>query len=508
MTEGIEDNRSGERAACSMRLSGAKREHLRTGGPGTPSERTPEALVQREDRALLVLKALFVLVLLIAAAAATSLIFLFTRDSQRRSFESDFSAAAQSIGQTLVEDLAFFFSSGQSVSTALTVIMAAYNAMQLTMSVPIPMFKSLTNDARLKAFYATWNPLLRNDQERKIFEEMVREKETEGYFSDGINPICFVCGNEDFAPSTPSTLITFPGIGSYTCGELDRGGRAALFEVTACPIVTKAAMEGCSCSFSSADHSETKVDRKPSRGLYQISGDVNHTVVDEPWTGGPYLPMWLDSAVFELRDPLLFDHLSHSKSAEAVTMMLFTGYPQVTRMYNVADPHYYSLGMLGEQPASTFFSPVKSPYGPDIVGAVSISIRWETLLRKKVPKQGNWVSIVIESSCGDVHSYGVHESGIEMIWMGKGDLHDHRYDHLVYRTSYEDFSALVINAAGSTDHTPDAIGFPSFPLLSLKINTLPMAPGLTRYQLWLPSCLPPHWSFCTTTLSAADKARS
>jgi hypothetical protein len=348
--------------------SGADRKRNgRSSGPKAARQLAPEALVQHEDRALHFLKFLFVLVLLGGAGAAASFIFIFTKESQKRSFESDFSLISQSIAETLVDDTAFFFKSSRSISTALTIIMEAYNSTQLTLSVPIPKFSSLTQDVNEYAFYATWNPFIKNDEERRQFEDMVRTREQEGYFSDGVNPPCYVCGDETMKPSTPTVQITFPGVGTYSCSTLDGVGRTFLIDEASCLVVTKAAIEGCSCSRSHAEQNETRVSRKPSEGIFRISDDGNKSIIDESWTGGPYMPMWMDGVMMKRKDPLLFDHLTHPKSAEAVSNMLFSGYPQVSKMYDGSDSHFFA-GMFKDRPGSTFFYPVKSPYGSEIVG--------------------------------------------------------------------------------------------------------------------------------------------
>jgi class 3 adenylate cyclase len=420
---------------------------------------SPEALVHREDQAIFCLKVLFVLVLLFAASSVTSTIFILTRDSQRRSFESDFAFIGQSMAETLVDDVAAVFEAGRSISTSLSVIMAAYNSSQITMSVPIPMFSSLTYEAVQRTSFASWNPLIRNDEERRQFEEMVTAREEEGYFSDGINPPCFVCGDAAMTPSKPSAFLTFPGIGSFACGTLDVAGRASIIPENACAVATQTVLDKCACSHSGLDFNATKLHRTPSRGLFRVIDNANPTIVDEAWTGGPYLPVWLDRGALNSQSPLLFNHLSHPKSIDAVSLMLAHGNPQVTRMYDRNEPHYYNLGLddrpdQRDQPASTLFSPVVSPYRSEIVGAVSFHIRWAELLRKKIPDNGEFVSIIIESSCGDVHTFNVHDG--KMRWIGKGDFHDARYDRMMRRTSYDDFRNLAQNSVGLANGSTNA----------------------------------------------------
>jgi class 3 adenylate cyclase len=493
MGEGIEGSLKKDSSCLSNGISGAlKNDRANRLGGNQQGNGSPEALVHREDQAIFCLKALFVLVLLFAASSVTSTIFILTRDSQRRSFESDFAFIGQSMAETLVDDVAAVFEAGRSISTSLSVIMAAYNSSQITMSVPIPMFSSLTYEAVQRTSFASWNPLIRNDDERRQFEEMVTAREEEGYFSDGINPPCFVCGDAAMTPSKPSAFLTFPGIGSFACGTLDVAGRASIIPENACAVATQTVLDECACSHSGLDFNATKLYRKPSQGFFRVINNANRTIVDEAWTGGPYLPVWLDRGALNSQSPLLFNHLSHPKSIDAVSLMLAHGNPQVTRMYDRNEPHYYNLGLddrpdQRDQPASTLFSPVVSPYRSEIVGAVSFHIRWAELLRKKLPNNGELVSIIIESSCGDVHTFNVHDG--KMRWMGRGDLHDTRYNSMVRQTSYDDFRNLALNSAslanGSTNATQVsscAFRFLVFPTAQLEdqyINNNPWLNALS-----------------------------
>jgi class 3 adenylate cyclase len=63
------------------------------------------------------------------------------------------------------------------------------------------------------------------------------------------------------------------------------------------------------------------------------------------------------------------------------------------------------------------------------------------------------VAILIESSCGDLQTFHVNEKGSNMIWVGKGDLHDDRYDHMIHRTSFQDFSNLRVNSVDTTEQS-------------------------------------------------------
>jgi class 3 adenylate cyclase len=428
------------------------------GPPSNPkiSESSPDVLIQQEDRALLLVKILFLLVLVAAAGVTATFIYIYTKESQARSFRSDFSLISRAIAESLVDDTAFFFNAGQSVATTLTVLMQAYNQSQTTFSIPLSTYRAISNGIGAKATYVTWNPLLRDNEEREQFERMVAARESEGFFSEGAIVPCFVCGDENMAPSTPDVELEFPGVGRWTCDATYQAGLQGVMPAAVCPSVSEAVIDTCSCrQVEDRGPAKEKV-RSPSDGLYRLSGNGNETILDEPWSGGPYLPMWIDWTVIAARDPVLFNHLSHVKSAKAVASMLASGYPQVTEMYNSSESSYFSkysevVSDSTKGPASNMFYPVRSSDGTDIAGAVSFVISWQSLLRKEVSKNGVFAIVVIESSCGEIHTYRVKEEGSGMTWLGTGDLHDDRYNHMMHQTLYETFDYLRLSFVDTTE---------------------------------------------------------
>jgi hypothetical protein len=413
--------------------------------------------LRRLNRTILIIKLLLAGVLLAAAGACAGLVYRFVGNSQRASFRSDFSLIANYITEALLDDTASFFEIGQSTAIALTLIMKANNATQLDFAIPVPEYRILTDKATKLVHYTTWNPLLRNDEERRQFEEMVDKRESEGFFDQEVNPVCNVCGDESLSPSTPDVIVVLSGIGEYSCYLLYDAGLGGLVNAGVCPFVTEQIIEKCSCAPKDSSAIDTSSDRKPSEGLYQIT--ANKTIVDEPWTGGPYLPMWLDSSVVGFRNALLFDHMSHAKSLTTVSSMLQTGYAQVSEMFDNSEPSFYSLfhlrlldPTLG--PQSVIYYPVQSPTGTDVIGAVSLPMNWFTLLRNPVPSKGVFVTIVIENSCGQAHTYRVKDDGFNLVWIGEGDHHERHYDHMMHRTTYELFDSIRSSNAQRPPQTP------------------------------------------------------
>jgi hypothetical protein len=354
---------------------------------------SPGHQVQKLNRAILATKCLLALVLLAAAGGLAGLVHKFVGDSEKESFVSDFALVSNYIAEALVTDTSYVFELGQSAAVALTLLMKTSNTTQHTFALPVPEYRSLTSAATKAVYYATWNPLLRTDEDRRNFVEMVAKRDSEGYFGDETKSVCHLCGDENSSPSTPELVISVSGVGEHSSKLLYESGLDGLVTGPFCPILTKEVMAKCSCTAidTSVAVDSTNSDRKPSEGLYRLA--ANKTLVDAPWTGGPYLPMWMDSTVFGMGNAILFDHLSHTESLVTASTMLHSGYAQVTEMYTNAEPTFYSVfhprlldASLG--PQSVIYTPVYSTTGSDIVGAVSLPVNWFALLRNPVPSKG------------------------------------------------------------------------------------------------------------------------
>jgi class 3 adenylate cyclase len=412
---------------------------------------SPEALLLRENRAIRCVKIFVCLVLLAAAVSIAGFIFGFTSSSEKENFRNDFALISDSIAENLILDSSQVFTSAQSIATAMTILLEAYNTSAASFYVPLPRYRSLTKEIVKFSQFASWNPFLRSDQERREFENMVRQKEKDGFFAEGLNPPCFVCGDENMAPSTPEVMVLFPGNGQYSCDQLDTAGHNGVLEKTYCTTVTSFVKEKCSCLPANTTKSEREA-RSPSEGIFTLGGKANLTMIDQPWDGGPYMPMFLDSLAIADHQPVLYNHLSYAKFVRPISQMIVSGRPQVTEMMDQDDTSIYRLysGPLKDAtagPVSIIFFPVESPLGNSVAGSLSLQLHWGNLLQRPVPRNGKLVTIVIESSCGQTHTYNVKEDGRKLQWVGSGDFHDRRYGNMVRQTSFDDFRFLRVATA-------------------------------------------------------------
>jgi hypothetical protein len=416
---------------------------------------TPEALVRRENRAIQCVKLFAILVLLGAALTTAGMIFQYTQGSEKSSFHNDFALISEAITESLLQDAGNVFSSVQAVATTMMILMEAYNQSQLGFTVPLPRYKALTAELAKTSYFVTFNPILRSDEERRQFEAMVIDREEEGFFDTLFHSPCYVCGgDEGMSPSTPMTMVSFPGAVQVSCGGLDYAGRNGLLEEAGCPYISSRVAAECSCSLSDA-YEHARDTRSPSAGIFRLANDTNLTLQDEPWNGGPYMPMLLDALMISDRRPMLYNQLSSPTLARAASQMMFTGIPQMTEMLGHGDPTYYSKLQKDPRsgPSSILYFPVQSPNGTEMAGALSVPLIWSDLLRRPVPRNGKLATIVIDSSCGQTHTYRVKSTGTQLDWVGEGDLHDRQYDDMVGQTSFDDFAFFRLAYVGRDPNT-------------------------------------------------------
>lgn len=88
-----------------------------------------------------------------------------------------------------------------------------------------------------------------------------------------------------------------------------------------------------------------------------------------------------------------------------------------------------------------------------VVGVLTFVIFWRELIKNILPTNSNGVIVVIENACDQVFTYQLN--GPETVYLGQGDLHDPKYDHLG-RTS----SLFDLMDTGTSDRKSSYTGIP------------------------------------------------
>jgi Adenylate and Guanylate cyclase catalytic domain len=416
---------------------------------------SPEVLVRQESRILHHLRVFAVLILLSTAIIMSASIFAFIRKSEQKNLETEFRLIAESISAGLLEDSGRYVSFGETIVATIEMAMAITEQNHTSFNIPRLHYTNVVRQSIIatRSHYVSWNPLLRSDEERREFEAMVAEKEIKGFFESTGEPSCYLCGSEGVAPTNPNVQLE-TGAGKFTCEQLDEAGRLGMIPTAFCPTLEEYFYEVCGCDVSVPNDEESLSSgslprRKPSDGIFRYAEGTNndYEMIDEPWNGGPYLPMWEDRSAFEGKEVLLYNHLSHPKLARAASKMIFRGEWQMTEFVLDSDVMYYRrhTGNVSG-PFSVWYFPVRDPVASEVVGAISFLVDWNLFSLRKPPRNGELVEVLVESSCGDQNSkiqkYRLQESG-GLLWVGGSDSeHDSANSRLTHQTSFEDFDVL------------------------------------------------------------------
>jgi hypothetical protein len=172
----------------------------------TGNQDSPQALVRQENRVVKILRNVIFVALSFAAVGTVSLVYIFARSSERETFSNEYEAISRFVIDALVDDLGRFVWAGQTVSSAVTMAMTAYNVTPRNLAIPRVQWNELTAGLRAAtgSKFLSWSPFIRNDIERGEFESFVSELEEKGYFKGGgEHPVCFVCGSADLGVVVP-----------------------------------------------------------------------------------------------------------------------------------------------------------------------------------------------------------------------------------------------------------------------------------------------------------------
>jgi hypothetical protein len=189
-------------------------------------------------------------VLVVAAAITVSTIVISIRNSQQAQFKSEFGRLTETVLSSLNQDFSNFLFCGRSLAAAVTVALQLTNQSHLELVMPPDSFDLLSNSAVVstRSSYVSWNPLIRNDNERRIFETAVTEQEKAGLLDSKSFPPCHVCGSSEMEPSNANVQVVLPAVGSYRCSQLDAAGRTGVIPSDSCQIVSQKVQKQCACT--------------------------------------------------------------------------------------------------------------------------------------------------------------------------------------------------------------------------------------------------------------------
>jgi hypothetical protein len=424
----------------------------------------PEALVRKENQQLRIVRVIALFALLMVAVIMTSSIYVLLAKSERNKYEGDYKRIVRDIVGRLLDDSALYVTGGYTLSRAMQALIQAYDTEAYTMAVPFRTFLDLSVELQVATTtdFITWSPLLRDDTERQAFEDFVRKKAMDDRST--AYPPCYVCGGPEFRVTNPKELIQFPGINTVTCQDVDLGGRAGAISHHQCVYILDFLAGKCECGpIRGSDVPARSVEEGICRIEHNTSGEGNIvSIVNETWNSGPYLPIWQDSYIEAAGYPLMYNLLSEPALARTVAPLLLGGRAVATSFMTNESASYYNYfpgTRSSSGPSALIFIPVFDGKGfdgigePHVAGTITSVLMFSALLQKPPPTNGEFLDIVIESSCDDQKfSYRIdpiQKSGLSLL--GPGDLHEHRYSDMVHRSDFDDFNEILAYSAVHRD---------------------------------------------------------
>jgi hypothetical protein len=412
---------------------------------------SPEAIVRVENRVITWVRCLVLVVLVLAASATVTFVYVYTHNSEIDTFISEYEAVASTMTKSLLLDLQLSFWLARTLASTVTLAMEATGQPATNMTISPHRWEAITQHALYGTYVeiASWIPFLYTDNDRQSFEEYARENVSRHDGSE--NPPCYLCGGDpNLAFENVDDLVDVPGIGFYSCGQLDEGARKNRdVPENACPVLMDIVQPVCRCStqstISSVDMSEV-VPWTIDQGLFRLleSDDASVPVSREHGTS-PYAPMYVTSGATQ--EPILYDQLSDPFRAKTLGILMFGRTPTVSEM-RIRSNFYdrYVLGSYLEgEPTSDLYFPVfdPNPVDPQLVGAVALELRWPRILNGGIPVNADLLTVVIKNTCGQSYTYSVDQAERALQFQGNRDMHDPKYNNWVHSTTYEEFDQLL-----------------------------------------------------------------
>lgn len=172
---------------------------------------------------------------------------------------------------------------------------------------------------------------------------------------------------------------------------------------------------------------------------------------------GPFAPTWMMAPAIPVRNVINYDALSHPTRRLAVRAMMKDPANLLTEAWDYSDTsNPTTVGKKAalnlflnrrqgarqsyqDGPVSDLYVPIYETHEPThwtnriyfqrkVVGYLTGYVYWQAFLVNILPPNSNQVVVILSNSCGQAFTYEVH--GQEATYVGPGDLHDPKYDHL------------------------------------------------------------------------------
>jgi hypothetical protein len=175
---------------------------------------------------------------------------------------------------------------------------------------------------------------------------------------------------------------------------------------------------------------------------------------------GPYLPKWQHAPVIPIYEPYNWDAMTFAGLAKSLDAVIGDRKIAISDVSNIpypndAESERQAIGnnnfikdFVGEgedetEPFSDIYFPIVK-YAADFVtipkneifphdlstfvGVFAMTFYWRDLIKEILPTDSDGIIVVFENACGQNFTYQIN--GPETVYLGRGDLHDPKYDEL------------------------------------------------------------------------------
>jgi Adenylate and Guanylate cyclase catalytic domain len=261
---------------------------------------------------------------------------------------------------------------------------------------------------------------------------------------------------------------------SFSCGLLYQSGRDGSIPAEFCSTVQEAIRPHCPCVKANQDTPIPTEDLDKwdvKNGVFKFdSNNRNATAVPKEFGQAPYAPMYSVAYRTHAGRQPLYNVFDDPVRARALSYVMMTGEAAMTEMREREGPYYqYSAEFMGYQTSDLYY-PVYSDVSKPrrVVGAIGLEYLWRDFAAGAVPANSGLVSLVIENTCGQAHTYTIDPTQTRLKLRGTTDAHESKYDDMVHSTTFDDYDVLL-RASGSIPSGPHcSYRFLVYPTKSLE----------------------------------------
>jgi hypothetical protein len=206
---------------------------------------------------------------------------------------------------------------------------------------------------------------------------------------------------------------------------------------------------------------------------FSVRGEIHETWTPYDATG-PYLPKWQQSPVIPIYNPYNWDGMAFSSLANSLDVVQGERKIAIGDITNLPYPkkndpesekrmdenNAFIKDYVGDdedetEPFSDIYFPILDNVADFVtvpkasssdlgkfVGVFAMTFFWRDLIQDILPTDSNGIVVVLENSCGQTFTYQVN--GPKTVYLGKGNLHETKYDYLGKASSLTELDAFSI----------------------------------------------------------------